>query len=605
MRPRLLASFVVALLAATAPLAAADQPAAKKEAKEKPAEAKAVSIAHIKLSGSMEEKPPLVDPLLGALGETFKTKIDRLRKARTDKDVAAVLLEINGVSVGWGKVNELTQAIRSLRAAGKKVFAFVESGNVKDYLIALACDEVTVPEASWLMLTGLRVEATFYKDLLAKVGVKADMLQMGDFKGAAEPYTRNSLSDQNRQQLTAVLDDFFAHELIGRIVAGRPAQKLTAERVRALIDQGPYSAKGALAAGLIDCVGYFDGYPDRIKEVLKADRVKLVKDYEKKKDDDLDIFGLYRKLLFGPGKSASSRANKVAVIYASGPIMTGKSGGGLLTGETIGSETLVKAIEQAAEDKTVKAIVLRVDSPGGSALASDLIWNALKRCKKPVVASMSDVAASGGYYISMAAQRIYAEPGTITGSIGVVGGKMATRGLYDKVGIRSEVIARGANSGLLASANPFTDSEREAFRRLMQDVYDQFVNKALQGRQAAGKKMTRDELLRLAGGRIWTGRQAKANGLVDELGTLEDAITAAAKLGGIDPGTEPELLLLPKAKNPLAAMLGGAFDLGGPDGEQLRGGLAELAAQFRGVTGLLELRREPVWAVLPFALEVK
>lgn len=604
MRPRLLSSFVVALLAASAPVAMAEQPAASK-AKEKPAQAKAVTIAHIKLSGSMEEKPPLVDPLLGALGETFKTKIDRLHKARADKDVAAVLLEVNGVSVGWGKVNEMCRAIQSLRAAGKKVFAFVESGTVKDYLIGLACDEVTVPEASWLMLTGLRVEATFYKDLLHKIGVKADMLQMGDFKGAAEPYTRNSLSEENRQQLTAVLDDFFDHELVGRIVAGRAGKKLTAERVRALIDQGPYSAKGALAAGLIDRVGYFDGSTDRIKEVLKAERVKLVKDYEKKKDEELDIFGLYRKLLFGPGKSAGSRANKVAVIYASGAIMTGKSGGGLLAGETVGSETMVKAIQQAEEDKTVKAIVLRVDSPGGSALASDLIWSELKRCKKPVIASMSDVAASGGYYISMAARRIYAEPGTITGSIGVVGGKMATRGLYDKVGIRSEVIARGQNSGLLTSANPFTDSEREAFRRLMQDVYDQFVTKALQGRQTAGKKMTRDELLRLAGGRIWTGRQAKANGLIDELGTLEDAIVAAAKLGGIDPGTEPELLLLPKAKNPLAALLGGTFDLGGPDGERLSAALPELAARLRGVTGLLQLQREPVWTLLPFAVEVK
>ena len=192
--------------------------------------------------------------------------------------------------------------------------------------------------------------------------------------------------------------------------------------------------------------------------------------------------------------------------------------------------------------------MLRVDSPGGSALASDLIWNELVACKKPVIASMGDVAASGGYYISMAAKKIYAEPGTLTGSIGVVGGKIVTGGLFDRVGMKTDVISRGANSGLESSEKPCTESERAVMTRLMQDIYDQFLDKTLEGRKKAGVEMTKEKLLTLAGGRIWTGRQAKENGLVDELGTLDDAIAAAKKMAGQE-DKELELLILPQPRS--------------------------------------------------------
>jgi protease-4 len=252
----------------------------------------------------------------------------------------------------------------------------------------------------------------------------------------------------------------------------------------------------------------------------------------------------------------------------------------------------------------VKAIVLRVDSPGGSALASDLMWNELRGCKKPVIASMSDVAASGGYYISMAAKKIYAEPGTLTGSIGVVGGKIALSGLYDKVGITTDVIVRGANAGIFSSDEPFSPSEREAMTALMKDTYDQFVDKALAGRKKAGKKMTREELLKIAGGRIWTGRQAKANGLVDELGSLDDAIAAAKKLAGLPPGMEVDLLELPKAKDPLEALLGSLADAQSPAVQMFRD-LPAMAKHLRHVGGLLELRGEPVWVIMQDRFEVK
>jgi protease-4 len=266
-----------------------------------------------------------------------------------------------------------------------------------------------------------------------------------------------------------------------------------------------------------------------------------------------------------------------------------------------GSTTMTEAIRQAEEDKTVKAIVLRVDSPGGSALASDVIWNELNRCKKPVVVSMSDVAASGGYYISMAARKIFAEPGTLTGSIGVVGGKFVTGGLEKKIGLRTEIISRGANAGLFSSTTPFSESERKVLTALMKNTYEQFLDKALQGRKKAGAAMTREKLESLAGGRIWTGRQAKENGLVDELGTLDDAIACGRKLAGVPEGTDVEILQLPKHRSILETLLESRAD----SELRLLRHLPDVGVKLGGVDGLLRLQGEAVWLVLPCQLEMR
>jgi protease-4 len=594
--------FVLALtLALVAPLSARADAAAD----DKPAAKKIVKVAHIKLSGEMVEKPPTVDPLLGSIGETLQDRLDRIKKAGADKEISALLLEINGLAIGWGKLNELSQAIAAFRATGKKAYAHVELGTIKDYLLAAACDEVWLPESTFLLLSGIRLEVSFYKDLLEKLGIKADMLQMGDYKGAVEPFAGNRLSEPYRKQLTRVVDDYYEQEIVARIGAGRAKRKLDAGRVKKLIDRGLLTARVALEGGLVDRLGYVEDCEAKIKKALSAEHFQVVRNYHKQKHGDLDVFSLYRKLLFGAGKKTESRGPKVAVIYANGMIVPGKSTTSYLLGEVMGSETMVKAIREAEKDKTVKAIVLRVDSPGGSSVASDLIWNELKRSKKPVVASMADVAASGGYYISMAAQKIYAEPGTLTGSIGVASGKFATRGMWERIGIRSEVIARGAHSGMLTGDEPFSDSERKVLKALMQEIYDQFVDKSLQGRVKAGKKMTRKELLDLAGGRIWTGRQAKENGLVDEVGTLRDAILAAAKMGGLPADKEPELLLLPKPKGMFESML---RDLGVDASMALPPAVAKVpgvASKLRGAAGLLNLRGEPVWAVVPLHIEVK
>src|SRR3954447_2752977 len=228
----------------------------------------------------------------------------------------------------------------------------------------------------------------------------------------------------------------------------------------------------------------------------------------------MGFFKLMQAMMGGESSSVDKRGKKIAVVYAVGPIMSGKSESGFMGSETVGSTTIIEALRKANEDKQVVAIVLRVDSPGGSALASDLIWHETQVIKKPIVASMGDVAARGGYYISMGAKKIFAATSTITGSIGVEGGKLAMKGLFDKVGITTETIERGKNSGLFSSSGKFTDSQREVVKKMMEETYDQFTSKASQGR-----KMPLDKLKSLAGGRIYTGRQAKENGLVDELGS--------------------------------------------------------------------------------------
>jgi len=573
-------------------------PALSAEATGKP-DSKSTKVAVITIKGALPETAGQVG-LFAELEQNLSQVIERLDRAGQDKDIAAVMIEVRNPDAGRGKIEELRGAIRRLRETKKRVIAEIETGTTADYLIASACDEIVMPESGELIMPGVRAEVTHYKGLLDKLDIQADMMQMGDFKGAAEPFTRTEMSPEFRQQFELVIDDIYTH-LLETIAADR---KLEVAKVRELIDAGLISPAAAQQAGLIDRVLYRDELAKHWREKLSVDEVSLVRDYGKKRfeDDFSGMTGFFRlfELMMGvePTKRSSS-AKKVAVIYATGMIMPGKSTSGML-GEMLGSDTIVKAIETASQDKSVVGIVLRVDSPGGSALASDLIWRAICQCEKPVIASMGDVAASGGYYISMGCDKIFAEPGTLTGSIGVVGGKLALGGLFNKLGIHTDVIARGQNSGILSSDLPFTDSERSAWKKMMEEIYRQFVTKA-----AAGRKLEREQLSQLAGGRIWTGRQAKDKQLVDEIGTLRDAIQEVKKLAGMPAGEKAELLLLPEPRNIFDDLFGGDMTL-------KAAGLAQLAETAPQLTGLLrraqlwsKLLSEPVLLALPYHIEVR
>ncbi|ADG67236.1 signal peptide peptidase SppA, 36K type [Planctopirus limnophila DSM 3776] len=570
------------------------------------AEVKPLKIAHLKISGALTEGAPL-EGLFGETSETLFTLIARLDKAAADKEIQTVVLEFGDLALGRGKIYELRSAIARIRAAGKDVWAYLDSADTTAYLLASACDKIVMPEPAMLMIPGVRAEVWFYKEMLSKIDVEPEVVRIGEFKSAGEPYTRKDMSPEFKKEMDELLDDVYS-QIVSTIAESR---KIPADKVRELIDTAVFTSEKAKSAGLLDEVQYESGLYDVIKKSHNVTSAKLTRNYGRKKTDaDLSglngIITLMNALSGQTPASRKSSAPKVGILYASGMISTGSSQNSPLSGEVLGSETFIKAVRQLRDDDTVKAVVLRIDSPGGSALASDLMWHELEllKAKKPLVASMSDVAGSGGYYIAMGTQKIYAAPGTVTGSIGVVGGKVALEKLYNKLGINVVVLERGKNSGVLSTTTGFTESQREATRLLMNEIYEQFTSKA-----AAGRKMEVAQLEKLARGRIYSGNRALEIGLVDEIGTLEDAIKGAIALAKIENPAKLERLELPKPGSPLESLLGpmGAESRMEARLEQRLKDLIPTALQPALQDELLMrmLANQPVLTVMPYRLELK
>lgn len=523
-----------AKIAATAKTGAADKPG-----NEKPGN----KVVKFTLNGDYPEGPAETGAL-GDLRPSLAAIVQRMDAAATDNDICAVWLKMEDLSIGQAKIHEFRGAVARLRKAHKPVYAELTTADTGYYLLATACDKIIMPPSGMLLLPGVRAEVTFFKGLLDKLGLQFDALQMGKYKGAAEPLTRDAMSPPLRESYTALVDDAYEN-LVATIGDER---RLKDYQVKTFLDRGVFSATDALKAGLIDQIAYADQWEDSLKKTLQRESIDIVANYKKKKiDADFSgISGMMKlmQLLMGAKPSeAASKKPKIAVVYAVGPITEGKSSSDLFGSSAMGSTTIAAAIRKASDDPKVAAIVLRIDSPGGSATASDLIWRETVRLKKPLVASMGDVAGSGGYYIAMGAKKIFAAPGTLTGSIGVIGGKLVTRGLYDKLGIKTETISRGANSGSLSAQQPFTPEERKVWTEVLQETYHQFVSKA-----AEGRKMPYGRLEELAQGRVYTGRMAKNLGLIDELGTLDDAIASAKLMAGLKADADVDLLVLPEPK---------------------------------------------------------
>jgi protease IV len=536
--------------------------------------------------------------------ENLDSTLARFKKAAEDEKITGVIMHLDNISIGWAKVHELRTAIAKVRAKGKPVYAWMESGSTHDYLLATACDKVVLPESGVLMMPGLRAEVMFYKNLFDLLQIQPDMLRVGEFKSAAEPYTQSEMSPQFREEMEAVLDGFYQY-IVETVATSR---KLSEAQVKEIIDLGVMTAAEAKKRGLIDHIGYEDSLEKLIVGAETAD-LKVVKGYGKKKlDTDFSgMAGMIKMMNLLTGTEPPTRkssAPKIAIISAVGAITSGSSSMDFFGESSMGSSTMIKAIRQARDDSTVKAIVLRIDSPGGSALASDLMWHELETVKKPFVVSMGDVAASGGYYIAMGADHIFAEPGTITGSIGVVGGKIAVEKAIARFGVTTSVVQRGKNTGVLSATSPFSDSEREAMQKLLNDIYAQFTQKA-----AAGRKMDVEKLEKLARGRIYTGNQAKALGLIDEIGTLDDAIAFAKKAAGIDPSEKLERLSLPKASNPFEQLFGPLDAETRVQSKVVSEWLAQMPEPFQqslqGLHVLKTLAREPALTIMPYRLIVR
>ena len=485
------------------------------------------SVLWLRVSGNLAEREP--NDLLGQLvgrRDTVGSVIAALRSAKVDTRVEAVVL-IPPLQQGlWGKVQEIRDAVLDFRDSGKPIVAYLEYGGAQQYYLATACDEVFLTPTSPLDLVGVARYELFFREALDKLGTYPDMLHAGEFKTASNLYTENTFTPAHREMTEALNRDLY-EQLVTGIAGGR---EMSESQVIELIDQGPFLPEEAMRQGLVDALAYEDELADQLFETdEKPERV----DYAD-----------YRRL--DPRSLGLDQGPQIAVVHAVGTINFGGSGTDVTGSEVLGSQTLVRAIRDARQDESIRAIVLRIDSPGGAAIASDIIWRelTLAREDKPVIASMSDVAASGGYYVAVPAHAIVAQPATLTGSIGVVGGKFALGGTLEKLGVNIEGVSDGKLADMNSPVTPYSEEARGRMQQQIDAVYETFLT-----RVADGRAMTRDAVHAVAQGRVWTGRQAKDLGLVDELGGLRRALTIAKEKAGIDADREVTIVPYPKARS--------------------------------------------------------
>ena len=484
-------------------------------------------ILELDLTEGITDEAP-ADPLSALLTHRrnrLGDVIDALRRAQRDDRVKALVAKVGGRRIGLARVQELRDAVTEFREAGKTTIAWAESygefapGNLPYYL-ATAFGQIYLQPSGDLGLTGIAMETTFYRGTLDKVGVEYELAKRHEYKNAVNVLTERGFDGPHREAQQRLVES--VTEQLTEAIAER--RGMSAADVRALIDRGPFVGDEATAAGLVDALGYRD-------EVYAAARKQAGEHAE------LQYVGRYhrtRTLARGARRLPNPRENFVALVHASGAIRRGRSGRGPGAAGPIGSDTLAGAIRAAMADERVRAIVLRVNSPGGSYVASDTIWREVVRARaaaKPVVVSMGDVAASGGYFISMAADAIVAEPGTLTGSIGVFGGKPVVSGLLGRAGVSIDAIREGARAQMFSTTHPFSPDEWERVNTWLDRIYTDFTAKL-----AEGRRMTAEQVHQVARGRVWTGADAAANGLVDELGGLEVAERIARRRAGLPPG---------------------------------------------------------------------
>ncbi len=468
---------------------------------------------------------PVTDPVAAFMSRRkirMPDIIEGLRRARQDDRVRALVVKVGGGRIGLARMQEIREAVSGFRESGKLTVAWAETfgefthGNVPYYL-ATAFDRIYLQPSGTLGLTGIAVEQLFLHDALAKIGIDFQSAKRYEYKSAADNLTERGFTPPAREASERLAASIA--EQISAAIAERRGK--TAEQARALLDRGPFLAADALAEGLIDALGYRDEvYADVRKEAGKDATLQYVARYQRS-----------HLLAQRARRLPRGRERFVAVIYASGPIKQGRSTRGPVGGGAMGSDTVAAALRSVLSDERARAVLLRVNSPGGSATASDTIWREVVRLRaagKPVVVSMSDVAASGGYFISAPADVIVAQPGTITGSIGVIMGKPVLAGALERVGITTDSVAVGSGATMLAPTHPFTEDEWNRINIWLDAIYQDFI-----GKVASGRRMPAERVHEVARGRVWTGADAAQNGLVDELGGMAAAAEIARRRAGL------------------------------------------------------------------------
>jgi len=528
------------------------------------------------------------DLLGGGARRSHRELIEQLEHVVKQPLIKGVFLRLSTIGGAWGRAAELRAALAHVREAKKPVHCHFDMLDNAGYsVLASSCDRLSMGPAGLLMLTGIQAETVYAKDLLELVGLRAELLQVGRFKGAADALTRSSMPDDVREVMNALVDDL-QENLTQAVVAGR---KLDAPAVQRAVDSGPHASDSALALKLVDAVTFDDEARAKAKQAAGAERV--VQPLRAEDREQVDVSELL-KLVFG-GKPDKPSGKRVLLAYLTGTISddSREQGGGAVSGP------FVSAMRRASDDADVQALVLRINSPGGSALASDKMWHAVQRVakRKPVIVSVGDMAASGGYYVASAGHEIFAQEESLLGSIGVVGGKVVGEQLAARLGVHPSALRRGQNAGWASPFSPFSDSERAAVQRAMQRTYDTFIERVRDGR-----KLEVARIAEVAEGRIMSGKRARAGGLVDSVGGLSDALARARSKANLP--QDAKLEVWPKERSVLerASRLFGGAESQSPL-QQLMAALPAVA-QTPVVQSLVGGDTAPL-AALPYALRVE
>ncbi|MCC5831137.1 MAG: signal peptide peptidase SppA [Phycisphaeraceae bacterium] len=580
---------------------------------QRPAAGGRPQVGWLSLEQTLIETPPpfSMGTETGPSRFSMRGVLGQLRHVATSPNHKGLVLFLDGAPLSLSQVWELREAIGEVREADKTVIVFAESYNLRDFLLASAADKVLIQRGGMVELSGLAVEEMYLAGLFEKVGIKADLMQLGDFKGAAEPFTRRAPSEEWDRMFDALLDDLYG-QIVGQIAEGR---KITREALEKVMAEGfTMSAAKMVESGLVDAVVDRD-----LREVTGElfgvgfgwDRQMGLSRRSSRMDNPFAALSMLMQ-----SRERPLRRTTIGVLHVNGAIQSGDGGQGLLGGSAAGSRTILRAAADLRDEARIAGVVVRIESPGGSAQASEVIWQAIRELaeEKPVYVSIGNMAASGGYYIAAAGERIYVTPSSLVGSIGVVGGKFVLGELYEKLGVSIHRRARGPLGDPFNSVEPFTDEQRRVVRRAFAGIYEQFLDRIRQGR---GEKI--QDMDAVVGGRVFTGQQAVANGLADEVGGLQAAITGLATKLELAANAY-DVVEYPRPM-PLAEYLDKVFGVSAPGPRQASGAAGFGPQALEGLTairavvgertwqsarphleGLLLLRNEPALLLMPSAV---
>ena len=534
------------------------------------------SVLVVGLNGEVPEAPPvdLQVPFIQTQNvPTVRDVWASLRHAATDNRIKAVVLQPHHLLTGWGKLQELRQEFSDFKKSGKPLYAYLEGPGSREYYLASVADKIYLLPDDMLDVKGFRIEELYFKNTLDKLGIGIQVDHVGQYKDAGDIFTRSNMSPETREVLGQVLDQVYGDFCS---TAGQ-SRKKTADDFKALIDMGPFLASQAKATGLVDELGYEDQvYSDLKKKVGAGDLNKLsIKTYF---------------------HAVPARGDRIAMLVGEGDIVTGEPDNTLGNEAVISSGGFSKIIRQVRNDRSIKGVILRVDSPGGDAVASDEILHELKllSAAKPLVVSMSDLAASGGYFISMTGDPVVSYPDTITGSIGVLYVRPNLHGLYDKLGIQVDTLTRGKLADMDSAYTPLSDAARQKLHESIEATYRSFV-----GKVAAARKRTYDQIDPLAQGRVWMGAQARQNGLVDEIGGLDNAIALVRRRAKLTTGGETNLVVFPPRRSLLDILTNSS-----PDALETAIAKSQLRKNLPGLPGAAFLKGGML-RILPYQVTVQ